>query len=147
MVSPETTKPFQFGLRSIFLATSAIAVTLGLLHWLSPFGFFLFVIVAVQCSAVIAVLLKSDGTALRGVLIAGPSAAVLIMYLSEFNLSFFGVIVAASVGAWFGGGLAAYAESKRQSRFLRWAWLLALIWFVIVDAIIILAELAAKSSA
>jgi len=136
-------KPFQFGIRSLFLATSAIAVALGVLHWFGPAP----LILAVQFSAVIAVLLKSDGTAWRGVLIAGPSAALLMMYLSEFNLSFLGVVLAASTAAWFGGGLAADAESKRRSRFVRCAWFLALIWFLVVDAIIILADLAAKSSA
>jgi hypothetical protein len=31
--------PFQFGLRSLFLAVTAIAAALGLLKWIGPCGF------------------------------------------------------------------------------------------------------------
>lgn len=45
MASPKNTtpndgKPFQFSLRSIFVATSAVAVALGVLNWVGPRDFF-----------------------------------------------------------------------------------------------------------
>jgi len=77
MASPETTsppKPFQFSLASIFLATAAVGVALGLLRWLGFSDFASVVYVAVQNSAVIAVWVKSRGTAWFGVLNGGLTA-------------------------------------------------------------------------
>jgi len=138
MASPETTsppKPFQFSLASIFLATAAVGVALGLLRWLGFSDFASVVYVAVQNSAVIAVWVKSRGTAWFGVLNGGLTAALLLIVLSELHASFFSAYCWASLGAWFGGGLAADAEAKRRSPFLRWAWLSALARFMIVVVI------------
>ncbi len=63
--SDSAPEPFQFRLRSIFLATSAVVAALGVLMWLGPF----YMILPIQCGAVIAILVKSKGTAWRGVLI------------------------------------------------------------------------------
>ena len=134
MTSTETTtpkKPIQFGLRSMFLATAAVGVALGLLEWLGFSDFASVVYVAVQSSAVIAVWVKSRGTAWFGVLNGGLTAALLLIVLSELHASFLSVYCWASLGAWFGGGLAADAKAKRRSPFLRWAWLTALAWFLI----------------
>ena len=143
MVSPETTKPFQFELRSIFLPTTAVGVAFGLLRWLGPFGFFLFVIVAVQCSAVIVIMIKSKGTAWPGVVIPGVFVAVLFIAaaLKQFNevgelLDPTLAILFASLAAWFGGGLAASEAAKSRSLFLRWSLPLQFAWVVIVCVIV-----------
>ena len=85
-------------------------------------------ILAVQFSAVVAILVISRGTALRGVVIMGGFVAILSLLTSALPVVAFWT----SLTAWFGGALTADAESKRRSFFLRWAWLLALIWPLIV---------------
>jgi hypothetical protein len=122
--TPAAPEPFQFRLRSIFLATAAVGVALGLLHWFGAVA----LILAVQFSAVVAILVISRGTALRGVVIVGGFVALYSMLTSEWPVVAFGT----SLTAWFGGALTADADSKRRSFFLRWAWLFALIWPLIV---------------
>ncbi len=46
MPETATNKPFQFGLASLFVATSAVAVAFGVVHWFGPDGFVGLVIVA-----------------------------------------------------------------------------------------------------
>jgi hypothetical protein len=119
-------KPLQFGLRSIFLATSAVGLALGVFKWL---GHDIFVL-TVQLAAVVAILVKSRGTALRGVVILGTLVAFPMLGLAHFHVESFVVIGTwASLAAWFGGWLASDAEARKRSRFVRWAWLLGLIWF------------------
>jgi hypothetical protein len=130
----ESRAPAQFSLRSLFLATAALAVILGLLRWLGPAGFDLFLIVAVQCSAVIAVLAQSRGTAWPGVVIAGLFVGFAVLFLVAFHnfdddeVMFPLFLILASFAAWIGGGLAASQATKKQSSFLRLSWLLALVW-------------------
>jgi hypothetical protein len=126
-----TPKPFQFGLRSIFLVTSAIAVTLGVLKWrLGPLGFAGLVIATVQCAAVIAVLAKSKGTAWPGFIVPGLSVPfVIVAYGARASVV---ALFFASLAAWFGGGLTASEATRERSWFLEWSWLLSLIWFLLV---------------
>jgi hypothetical protein len=127
MASPNAAhKPFQFDLRSIFLATSAIALALGVLKWFGPDTFVAFVILEVQCSAVIAILVMSKGTAWRGVVFAGLTMALLAMVTRP---PFLIVLIWVSLVAWLGGGVSADAETRKRSRFVRWAFLLGLAWF------------------
>jgi len=136
MASPETTsrpKPFQFGLRSIFLATAAVGVTFGLLRWLGP-GISAFVfILAVQCAVVRAILVISKGAARTSVVTGGFwGGAVGLMFVGlgiPFILCVLPFFV--SLGAWFGGGL--WAAYNGRSLFLRWAFslLFAWCWFLV----------------
>src|SRR5258708_6146611 len=126
MAEIATDKPFQFSLWSLFVATSAIAVAFGLLKWLGPEN----LVLVVQFVAVVAVLVMGQGTAWPWVVGPGLFAAVVVFTLSHFHV--LAVPYWASLAAWCGGGLAADAESKRRSRFLRAAWQLALIWLAIV---------------
>ena len=145
MISPPL-KPFQFDLRSIFLATSAIAVALGLLKWLGPLAFLVLVVLVVQCSAVIAILIKSKGTAWLGVVIPQPMVVFLFIAaaLSQFNkvgelpdaALASGTIFWASLAGWFVGGLTASEATRKQSWFLRWSWLLLVIWLLLVVGVI-----------
>jgi hypothetical protein len=142
MTNPETTmpdgastSPFQSGLRSLFLATAVVAVALGLMEWIGFRDFASVIFLPVQCLAVIAVLVRSGGTAWFGVLNGGLTAALLVIVLSEFDASFLNASCWASLAAWFGGGLTANAEAKRRAPFLRWAWLSASAWFLIVVVI------------
>jgi len=130
MASQETTsppKPFQYGLQSIFMATAAVAGAFGVWHWAGEASF----ILTVQLSAVIAVLVKSKGTAWPGVVLGGLLVLMVILLLqlgvrtSVFLWSFWG-----SLAAYLGGGLAANAETKKHSRFLRWTPLIVLAWFL-----------------
>lgn len=121
----------------MFLATSAIALSLGILKWFGPVA----LILSVQIAAVIAVLVLSKGTAWRGVIIGGFVAAVpFVLNSIELNLAFVtvGILWIASLGAWFGGGLAASKSTKDRYRFLRWSWLLASVWFVAVVVIVMI---------
>jgi len=132
MVSPETmtpseAKPFQFRLRSIFLATAAVGMALGLLKWLGPV---IWMILAVQSAAIIAVLVKSRRTALRGVVFTGLVVAVLLLVSNEAPFDV--VLVLASFSAWFAGTFAADAKSRKESRFVRWASALAALWIVFI---------------
>jgi len=61
MTSQKNTKPFQFGLRSIFLVTSAIAVAFGVLKWLGPKEFLMAVFLTTPIQAAVAILLKGKG--------------------------------------------------------------------------------------
>jgi hypothetical protein len=134
MSSPEAVpKPFQFRLQSIFVATAAIAVALGLLRWLGP----MYLSLVVQFTAVIAVLVTSRGTAWRGVVILGTSAALLSLLIPGPKSEFLPTgAFWASFAAWFGGGTAADTESKKRSHFLRWSWLFALVWLLTLFGII-----------
>jgi hypothetical protein len=120
-------EPAQFSLRSIFVATSAVGVALGVLNWLGPFC----MILAVQFQAVIAVLMMTRGTAGRGVVIGGTIASFLLIPVPHDEL-LAAVAFWASLSAWLGGALVADAESMRRSLFLRWTWLLASVWFLAV---------------
>jgi len=143
MASPDATpKPFQFGLRSIFIATSLIALAFGLLQWLRQDALSLKLTVAViavvvtQCAAVIAILIISKGTAWPSVVAFGLFAAFYIQFVNRFSYTYLPAILFwTSLSAWFGGGSGADVEFKRRSRFLRWAWIYALIWFMIVVVI------------
>jgi len=127
MTSQENTEPFQFHLGSVFLITSAIAVAFGLLHWFGPDAFSLQVMMAVQFVAISAILVTSKGTAWPSVATCGLIAAAIVQVSTGFEFQHLPhIFYWASFAAWLGGGLAADAESKRRSRFLRWAWLLAL---------------------
>jgi hypothetical protein len=129
MTSPdETQKPFQFGLRSIFLATAAVGVAFGLLKWLG----LLALILAVQFSAVVAVLVLTKGTAWRGVVIGGSLAAVFILLFPPRIELLHTIALWASLLAWLGGGFAADTKAKRRSHFLRWTWLLVSVWLLIL---------------
>jgi hypothetical protein len=69
MASPNAApKPFQFRLRSIFLATAAVGVALGLLK-LGPAGFILVLLPVGPCAAV-AILAKSKNSFALVVLVA-----------------------------------------------------------------------------
>ena len=139
--SPETTtsqKPFQFGLRSIFSATSVVSLALGLLKWLGPTTFVGLVIVAVQSSAVITVLVQSRGTAWLGMVIGGSFAALHVVVLSDLHAPFAMILFFTGYGAWFGGGLGASEETKRRYRFLRCSWLFAAVWFLAVVVIVMI---------
>jgi predicted permease len=62
MTSPDATpKPFQFGLRSIFLVTAAVGVALGLLKWLGPRDFLTVVFFTAPFAATAAILVKTKG--------------------------------------------------------------------------------------
>jgi len=120
------TKPFQFDLRSIFVATAAVGTALGVFKW---FGLGAFILV-VQFAAVVAILVISGGTAWRGVVILGSLVAFPMLISTRFQVeSFVAIAGSSSLAAWFGGWFAADAETRRRSRFVRWAWLLGLIWF------------------
>ena len=128
LLSPDSApEPFQFRLRSIFLAAAAVALALGVLTWLGPF----YMILAIQFGAVIAVLVKSKGSAWRGVIIGailGGSLSLDYLHVEKLlDGAFF-----SSLAAWVGGGFAADDETKRQSLFLRWAWQSALVWLLAV---------------
>jgi hypothetical protein len=128
MASPDVApKPFQFGLRAIFLAVTLIALALGELKW---FGFPCFM--TVQFAAIVAILVKSDGTAWRGMVIVGVLTTLGLLILDDFHTPVIGVVFVASLAAWFGGGFTADKETKEQSRFLRWAWLLAFVWLCVI---------------
>jgi hypothetical protein len=129
MASP---KPFQFSLGSIFLATMAIAVAFAVWHWFGAEGFATLIILMVQVAAIIAILVKSKGTAGRGMLFAGLLVAPVVLITTEFDASLDAVLVLASNAAWFAGGFAADRQSRKQSRFVRWASPLAAIWFLVV---------------
>ena len=100
---------------------------------------------AVQFVAVIAILVTSKGTAWPSVAICGLIAAAIVQISTGFEFQHLPhILYWASFAAWLGGGLAADAESKRRSRFLRWAWLLALMWFllvIVIETIIIFVDL------
>ncbi len=61
MTRQETTKPFQFRLRSIFLVTAAVGVALGLLKWLGPRGLLTVVFFTAPIAATAAILVKNKG--------------------------------------------------------------------------------------
>jgi hypothetical protein len=122
----EIREPTQFSLQGLFVATAVVGVALSVFKC---FGLFT-MILSVQCAAVVAVLFKSRGTAWPGVVVMGLAPALFVMLLSRLGIPFYGVLFVASLGAWFGGGIAADIESKRRSAFLRWSWLFALIWFL-----------------
>jgi hypothetical protein len=127
--SAASPRPFQFGLRSLFLATAAIAVAFGVLNWFGAEA----LILAVQFSAVIAVLVKSKGTAWREMVFSGSLVALLLLTPAGFDILILPIVAFfASLVAWFVGGLTASEMTRKQSRFLRWSWLLALLWFVFV---------------
>src|SRR5882672_3853972 len=92
-------KPIQFGLRSLFLATTAIAVAFGVLKWFGPLA----LVLGVQFSAVIAILVKSKGTAWPGVVI-GLTLGVSPLLSPSLHLVrlhvFPGVALLVSFAAW-----------------------------------------------
>jgi hypothetical protein len=53
--------PFQFRLRSVFLATAAVGVALGLFKWLGRDGFSALALLTVELGAMVAILLKGKG--------------------------------------------------------------------------------------
>jgi hypothetical protein len=61
MTRQETTKPFQFRLRSIFLVTAAVGVALGLLKWLSLRELLTVVFFTTPFAATAAILVKNKG--------------------------------------------------------------------------------------
>jgi hypothetical protein len=61
MTSPQTTKPFQFRLRSIFLATAAVGVTLGLWKCLGTHDFLTAVFLTAPLAATVVVMVKVKG--------------------------------------------------------------------------------------
>jgi hypothetical protein len=130
-------KPFQFGLQSLFVATAAVAAVLGLSNWLGLDAFFLLVILPFQFAMVIAILIMSRGTAWKGVVLFGLTAAIFALVLERIEVVFSwrGVVFLASFAAWYGGGLTASPQTIQQSVFLRRAPLLALAWFLILFAI------------
>jgi len=130
MTSPDAApKPFQFSLGSIFVATAAVGMSLGVFKWLGLDAF----ILVVQLAAVVAILVKSRGTAWRGVVILGTLVALPMLVSCNFQIQSFVTIACwASLAACFGGWFAADAETRKRSRFVRWAWLLGLIWFWLI---------------
>jgi len=61
MTSPDAApRPFQFGLRSLFLAISVFAIVLGLLKCLGPIGFFAVLFSTGPFATVIAILVKKE---------------------------------------------------------------------------------------
>lgn len=130
MTSPgSATRPFQFRLRSLFLVTSAIGIALGVLKLrLGPLGLVGLVIATVQSSAVVAVLVKSRGTAWPGFVVPGLSVPfVIVAYGARASVV---ALFFASLAAWFGGGLTASEATRERSWFLEWSWLLSLIWLL-----------------
>lgn len=127
MISPDAApKPFQFSLGSIFVATAVVGIALGVFNWLG----FEACILVVQLAAVVAILVKSRGTAWQGVVILGSLVAFPMLISARFQVASFVAIASwASLAAWFGGWFTADAETRKRSRFVRWAWLLGLIWF------------------
>src|SRR5260221_1225503 len=104
MTSPDAApKPFQFRLRSIFLATAAVGVAFGLLRWL---GLAILVILAVQTAAIIALFVKSNGTAWRGMVCAGLVVALLLLASNGFKVPLDGIVLIARLTTCIAGGFA-----------------------------------------
>jgi hypothetical protein len=137
-------KPFQFGLRSIFVAMTGTAVALGFWTWLGPVDFLwwsahvvdsaatIAILVkssflwwsalAVDSTATIVILVKSKGRAWPGVFVGGLGVAFFVLTVKEFEARFLSsALWFGSLAAFCGGALASDAESKKHSRFLRWA--------------------------
>jgi len=122
MTSPDPApRPFQFGLRSIFLLTSAIAVAFGLLHWIDLESLLAY---TVPCAIVIAILVRNTGTGKQSEIIVLLIIVLFTLNLVGFNVP--GVLFWACLAALFFGGFAADAKTKYR---------LALAWFVIVYVI------------
>jgi len=129
MTSPdETPKPFQFGLRSIFLATLVIAVGTVVLKCLGPWNF----ILLVQFVAVITMLVISRGAAWPGVLLGGIAGAILGGNAGHGTLVLGPMLFFASLAAWFGGGIVANKSNIGQPFFVRRYRLVALLWILTI---------------
>jgi hypothetical protein len=122
-------KPHQLRLQSLFLSIAAVAVVLGLLKSLMRIDLVQLLILGVPCSAVIAVLVKSKGTAWKGVVFPAIFPTIC---LSFDRIDAFVVVFCASLVAWSAGALAASKATKEQSGFLKWSFLFALVWCLIV---------------
>jgi hypothetical protein len=126
IIPDESPKPFQFGLRSIFVATAAVGMALALLKWLGPADFTGLVFLAVPCSAAIVVLVKSKGTSWPGFVLPGLLSLILLAPGVPRPV----ILFLAGCLAWGGGGMTASEATRDQSRFLEWSWLMALVWFL-----------------
>jgi peptidoglycan/LPS O-acetylase OafA/YrhL len=137
-MTSQNEKPFQFGLRSIFLATSVIALTLGSWRWFGSEAFFAVLILAVQCAAVVAIGIKSRDSAWSNMVAVGLlgllAALLALMAAHREWRACFVTFYFWTLAAWFLGGLAADKAAKRKSRFLRWALPLAVLWLLIIFA-------------
>ena len=125
MVSPAS-KPFQFDLASIFLATSVVALAMGLLYWFGS-G----VMILVVQTAVIAVLAKRRRTAWMDIAIFGVFFAFPCLFSDRrssdwFLLVAFWLMIPGLVVMRPKSG----AEPNCRSRSLRWSWLLPYVWLV-----------------
>src|SRR5258708_27613434 len=105
----EVQKPLHFPLWSLFVATSAIATVVGMWDGFGPET----LIGSVQFWAVIAVLVKSKGTAWPGVVLVGLIAALFSAFTHFEMLD--EVAFLASLAAWFAGGLTAREATRGES--------------------------------
>lgn len=129
MAAHETTTPFQFELRSIFLATSATAVAFGFVKWFGPE-----VAIMVVQSAVIVAVAKRKRTAwfssvIFGLFVAFPTLFSGHRHLVDWLLL---VVLWVSLPALIAFGRATDGEPKLRCRSLRWSWLLPVVWLLIV---------------
>ena len=129
MAAQETTTPFQFELRSIFLATSATAVAFGFVKWFGPE-----VAILVVQSVFIVAVAKLKRTAwfssvIFGLFVAFPTLFSGHRHLVDWLLL---VVLWVSIAMLLAVGPTTNGEPKLRCRSLRWSWLLPVVWLLIV---------------
>ena len=79
-----TEKPFQFGLQSLFVATLAIALALGLLNWRGTRAFFALMLFSAPFAVTLAILVTCKGgwTTAWGYFILTLCAFVVVIVIS-----------------------------------------------------------------
>jgi hypothetical protein len=137
---------YQFTLGALFKLLTAVAVALGVMHllgwpslaeiilWALPVG-----ILVVQMAFVVTLVVKSATAGLLGVpvgAILGSMFSAAVVGIDPLNPeSLWLLAFGASLGAWLVGGLLALTDDR--SRFLRCAFVAALVWIFLLILLLI----------